>query len=87
MVNVGANQADITTIVQVCAYLNDKVTQAKSECKSFSIELFKVSVIEFATPTSSYEMEKIGQEAITELSIASNMLPTFVQLQFSGNTL
>ena len=39
-VNVGASQAPATITVKACAYLNDKMTQAKSECKETVIELF-----------------------------------------------
>jgi hypothetical protein len=39
-VNVGASQVSVTTTVKVCAYLNDKVTTAKSECKNLSVEIF-----------------------------------------------
>ncbi len=38
-VNVNASHAPTTVTVRACAFLNDRVTQAKSECKDTVIEL------------------------------------------------
>jgi hypothetical protein len=40
-VNVGASQAPVTITVKACANLDDKMTQAKSECQDTIIKIFK----------------------------------------------
>ncbi len=39
-VNVDANHTPSTILVKACAYLNDKVTTAKSECKDIAIVIY-----------------------------------------------
>lgn len=39
-VNLGASLTPTKFTVKACAYLNDKVTTAKSECKELEIDLY-----------------------------------------------
>ncbi len=91
---MGAAQAPVTITVKACAYLNDKVTAAKSECKETTIEIFYASSLTW-TPTSlSLETEQLSQQvnfsvptiswtpadANTLLSFTISTLPTYITL-------
>jgi hypothetical protein len=54
---VGAFQAPSTITVKACAYLNDKMTTAKSECKEMLIEIFYANSLAFSNATFYFETE------------------------------
>jgi len=54
---VGSFQAPTTITVKACAYLNDKVTTAKSECKEMLIEIFYANYLAFSPATLYFETE------------------------------
>ena len=58
-VNVGASQAPASITVKACAYLNDKVTTAKSECKETLIEIFYADSLAFSPATLYFETEQL----------------------------
>ena len=58
-VNVGASQAPATITVKACANLNDRVTTAKLECQTKTVELIYVATsISWSPSTLSMEKEK-----------------------------
>ena len=59
-VNVGASQAPSSITVKACAYLNDKVTTAKFECKDTLIEIFYADSLVFTPATLNFETEQLS---------------------------
>jgi hypothetical protein len=53
---VGASQDPVTVNVKTCAYLNDKVTLAKSECKENIIEIY--APLTFSSQYFNFKTEK-----------------------------
>jgi hypothetical protein len=60
-VNVGAASRSPSTItVKACAYLNDKVTTAKSECKEMLIKIFYADHLVFTPAILYFETEQLS---------------------------
>jgi hypothetical protein len=59
-INVATSQAQSSITVKACAYLNDKVTIAKSECKETLIEIFYADSLAFAPSTLYFETEQLS---------------------------
>ena len=53
-INVAASQVPATITVKACAYLNDKVTTAKSECKQTIIKVFSATSLAFTLAAFSF---------------------------------